>query len=141
MLTSHSQQHTPVLPRIIQWCHVLSVKGNEKYMNTTKGGTILQMSAARQCQHTSRLFVLKHRMMNHEISSSFNHYEVLHFSYRRIIFEKDVPYAARATIVPFPPDTSSFSTPKFVLMCMRVQIAQYLSLVKAFAYFYRTETL
>jgi len=60
-------------------------------MNKTPGRTNLQLwSAVRKCQNLSRLLVLKYRMTNHEISSRFNQYEVLHLAYRRIIFERNV---------------------------------------------------
>jgi hypothetical protein len=59
--------------------------------------------------------VIKYRMANHEISSNFKQYEVLHLAYHRIMFERNVTYTTRATIVPFPPDTSSFSTQQFVM--------------------------
>lgn len=62
----------------------------------------------------NRVSVLKYRTTNHEISSSFNQYEVLHLAYGRIILEGNVPSTTRATIDPFHPDTSSSSTHKFV---------------------------
>jgi hypothetical protein len=117
MPMSHSQQYSPVLLPIKQWCHVLRVKRKRKlHEQKTAGRTNLQLwSAVRKCQNLSRLLVLKYRVTNHEISSRFNQYEVLHLAYRRIIFERNVIYTTRATIVPFTPDTSSFSTQKFPL--------------------------
>ena len=61
-----------------------------KNTTITADRTNLQMmSAVRKCQHVRRLLVLQYRMTNHEISSSFSQYEIVHLAYHRIIFERN----------------------------------------------------